>query len=147
MPEGFYKLSFTFGFNDDDNKSGIYPDLNTADWNVPDIIGGGYHFMQLDGNFKDSNGKEQPYAFHVIRAYDTAKNVTEDTSINIETSPFQLKNDATIEIKMNVAGWFKNPNNWDLREKSVNLMVDFEAQKTMFENGKSGVFSLGTIDQ
>ncbi|CAM1363527.1 conserved hypothetical protein [Tenacibaculum sediminilitoris] len=147
ISEGIYKLSFTFGFNNVDNIDGIYPDLNTASWGVPQMLGGGYHFMQMDGNFKDTTGKENPYNFHIIRAYDTTTNTDEDTSFNIETNTIQLKNNLTIEVKMNVAEWFKNPNDWDLNEKSINLMMDFEAQKTMSENGKSGVFSLGIITQ
>ncbi|TDQ22011.1 MbnP family protein [Tenacibaculum caenipelagi] len=147
VSEGNYKLSFTFGFTEEDNTDGAYPDLNTASWGVPEMLGGGYHFMQLDGNYKDSEGKENPYNFHVIRAYDTTTNTSEDTSFTIEAGSVLLKNNATIEIKMNVAGWFKTPNDWDLNEKNIELMPDFEAQKLMSENGQTGVFSLGTITQ
>ncbi|CAM1345970.1 MbnP family protein [Tenacibaculum crassostreae] len=148
VSEGSYKLTFTFGFVNDDNQSNIYQDLNTASWSVGEMMGGGYHFMQLDGNYKDKDGNKQPYNFHVIRAYDATTMTSEDTSITIEVSnTITLKNNATIEIKMNVAGWFKSPNDWDLNEKNIDLMEDFEAQKLMFENGKSGVFSIGTINQ
>ena len=57
-----------------------------------------------------------------------------------------LTNDATIEIKMNVAEWFKNPNTWNLNELNTVLMPNFEAQKMMHSNGKS-VFSLGEVLQ
>lgn len=147
ISEGSYKLLFTFGFKNEDNISGIHPKLNSADWNVPDMMGGGYHFMQLDGKFKDTLGAEKPYNFHTIKAYDKEKDSVIDTSIPIITPFILLKNDATIEIKMNVAGWFKSPNDWDLNKKSIDLMMDFEAQETMYENGKSGVFSLGKISQ
>lgn len=147
ISEGSYKLSFTFGFMEEDNTDGAYPDLNTASWGVPAMLGGGYHFMQMDGNFKDSEGKENPYNFHVIRAYDTNTSTSEDTSFTIEAGTVLLKNNAIIEIKTNIASWFKTPNDWNLNEKSVDLMMDFEAQKLMSENGQTGVFSLGTITQ
>ena len=147
VSEGSYKLLFTFGFKNDDNKRGASQDLNSADWNVPDMMGGGYHFMQIDGKYKDTLGAENPYNFHAIRAYDKEKDSILDTSFGVETSSILLKNNATIEIKMNVAGWFKSPNDWDLNDKSINLMPDFEAQKEISENGKSGVFSLGPISQ
>ncbi|MDE1207873.1 MbnP family protein [Tenacibaculum larymnensis] len=147
VSEGSYKLLFTFGFNNSDNQSGVYPDLNSADWNVPDMMGGGYHFMQLDGKYKDTLGVENLYNFHAVRAYDQEKDSILDTSFGVETGSILLKNNATIEIKMNVAGWFKSPNDWDLNEKSIDLMPDFEAQKEISENGKSGVFSLGAISQ
>ena len=147
ISEGSYKLLFTFGFTNKDNISGAYADLNSVDWNVPDMMGGGYHFMQLDGQYKDTLGVKNPYNFHAVRAYDSEKDSIVDTSISIETGSILLKNNAVIEIKMNAAGWFKSPNDWNLNEKSVDLMGDFEAQKDISENGKSGVFSLGTISQ
>jgi hypothetical protein len=54
----------------------------------------------------------------------------------------EITSDITIEIKMNIAEWFKNPNTWNLNELNTILMPNFEAQKMMSANGKS-VFSLG----
>ena len=51
VPAGDYKLSFVFGFTDTENVDGGYPDLNTASFNVPAMLGGGYHFMQFDGKY------------------------------------------------------------------------------------------------
>ena len=147
ISEGDYKLSFTFGFTEEDNIDDAYPDLNSVEWDVPEMIGGGYHFMQLDGKYKDPLGVENSYNFHVVRAYNTTTNMPEDTSFKIEVGSVILKNNATIEIKMNVAGWFKTPNDWDLNEKSTELMPDYEAQKLLSENGQTGVFSLETITQ
>ena len=58
----------------------------------------------------------------------------------------EIKNNATIEIKMNIAEWFKNPNIWNLNELNTVLMPNFEAQKLMSDNGKS-VFSIGPVTQ
>ena len=147
ITEGSYKLSITFGFNDADNTDGVYADLNTALWSVPMMLGGGYHFMQLDGKYKDDTATEKPYNFHVIRAYNTTTSMPEDTSFTIDLGTINIKNNAIIEIKMNVAGWFKSPNDWDLNDKNINLMMDYGAQKQMHENVQSGVFSLGSISQ
>jgi hypothetical protein len=54
----------------------------------------------------------------------------------------EITSDITIEIKMNIAEWFKNPKTWNLNELNTILMPNFEAQKMMSANGKS-VFSLG----
>ena len=144
--EGMYDLSFTFGFNEKDNLSGIYPDLNALSWNVPSTLGGGYHFMQLDGKYKDDLGIEESYNFHVIRAYDMETQETKDTSFTINLGNVFVKNNATIEVKMNVAEWFKNPHQWNLNERSIMLMGNFDAQKDMSDNGRN-VFSLGEIFQ
>jgi hypothetical protein len=49
-----------------------------------------------------------------------------------------------VEVKVNLAEWFKNPNTWDLNALNTVLMPNFEAQKIMSANGKS-VFSLGEV--
>ncbi len=146
VSEGTYNLSFTFGFNNEDNISGQYPDLNTVSWDVPSNLGGGYHFLQLDGKFKDSTDVQYPYQFHSIRAYDTATDSIRDTSFNLNLGSVSLTNNATIEIKMNLAEWFKNPHAWDLTEKSTGLMMDFDAQLEISDNGKN-VFRLGGVTQ
>ena len=147
VSEGNYTLAMTFGFNEEDNVDGVYPDLNIASWNVPGMLGGGYHFMQMDGSYKDSLGIEQPYNFHVIRAFNKETSKAEDTSFTVSLGVVSLKNNATIKIQMNVAGWFKSPNDWNLNEKNIDLMMDYEAQNLMYENGRSSVFTLGSISQ
>jgi hypothetical protein len=149
ISEGTYNLAMTFGFNDEDHTDGIYQDLNTASWGVPGMLGGGYHFMQLEGKFLNNNPipEQQGFAYHTIRAYNSTTNEPEDTSFTIDLGTIQITNNATIEIKMNIAEWFKNPNEWDLNELNSMLMPNYEAQKLMSANGKSGVFSLGTITQ
>lgn len=150
ISEGNYNLSMTFGFNNDDNQDGIYTDLNTASWNVPAMLGGGYHFMQLDGKFKNTDNELTNFNFHAIKAVDKSdpNNLQfENTFFSVDLGTISIKNNATIEIKMNVAQWFKNPNDWDLNDKNSNLMMDFDAQKLIAANGDSGVFSLGKISQ
>ncbi|MGG8495359.1 MbnP family protein [Tenacibaculum sp. TC6] len=146
ISEGIYKISFTFGFNKEDNIDGKYQDLNSVSWGVPAMLGGGYHFMQMDGKYKDKDNAEQPYNFHAIQAYDTTTKETKDTFFTVNLGTISLKNNATIDIKMNIAQWFKDPNIWDLKELNVKLMMNFEAQKKIADNGKN-VFTLGTINQ
>lgn len=150
ITEGSYGLAITFGFDNDDNTDGVYTDLNSASWNVPLMLGGGYHFMQMDGKYLNDTNVTSNFNYHTIRAIDKTNpaNLTpEDTSFSIDLGVVSVINDATIEIKMNLAGWFKTPNDWDLNELNTKLMPNFEAQKLMSENGKSGVFSLGEITQ
>jgi hypothetical protein len=69
-----------------------------------------------------------------------------DTSFEVDLGTVEITKNATIEIKMNIAEWFKNPNIWNLNELNTVLMPNFEAQKLMSANGKS-VFSLGAVSQ
>ncbi|QOD59850.1 hypothetical protein H9I45_10870 [Polaribacter haliotis] len=149
IENGTYDLSFRFGFSDEDNKDGTYQFLNSVSFDVPAMLGGGYHFMQFDGKYIDNNNQETGFNYHTIRAVDRTNPADlkfEDTSFEVNLGKVEIKNNTEIEIKVNIAEWFKNPNIWNLNELNTNLMGNFEAQKMMRANGKS-VFSLGKVRQ
>jgi len=149
VPAGDYKLSFVFGFTDTENVDGSYPDLNAASFNVPGMLGGGYHFMQFDGKYIGQNLAPAGFNYHVIRAVnieDPNNLVFQDTSIKVSLGVVAIRATTEIEIKMNIAEWFKNPNTWDLNTLNTVLMPNFDAQILMHQNGKS-VFSLGAVHQ
>ena len=143
-----YALSFRFGFSDEDNTDGTYQDLNSVSFNVPEMLGGGYHFMQFDGKYVDNNNEASGFNYHTIKAVDRTDpdNLKfEDTSFEVNLGTIVVADNTEIEIKMNLAEWFKNPNTWNLNELNTVLMPNFEAQKMMRANGDS-VFSLGELN-
>ncbi|MEZ5023985.1 MAG: MbnP family protein [Chitinophagales bacterium] len=146
VPQDAYTgISFVFGFDSINNISDAYADLNLASWNWPEMLGGGYHFMQMEGKFLEQ-GEEKPYAYHHGTAR-VSEGVFEQNYFTADLSGVTLnKANANIEIKMNIAEWYKNPNTWDFSTYSTMLMPNYNAQILMHENGKS-VFSLGTVDQ
>ncbi|WP_296313003.1 MbnP family protein [Winogradskyella sp. UBA3174] len=147
IPIGNYvNVSFTFGFDNEDNAEN-YLDLNSESFNVPDMLGGGYHYMQFDGKYLDTNSNEQGFNYHAIRAVDNpGMNPTfpQDTFFTVNLGPITVTNDIEIEIKANLAEWFKSPNLWDLNVLNQTLMPNSSAQIMMSENGQT-VFSLGDI--
>ena len=149
IPVGFYSnVSFTFGFNNTDNIDGSYPDLNSASWNVPMMLGGGYHYMQLEGKFINSSAAEQGYQYHTIRAVDNSDSdnlVFQDTFFTVDLGQIIIHENSNIGVKMNVAEWFKTPYSWDLNIWNSMLMPNFDAQVKMYDNGQN-VFSLGSIN-
>lgn len=149
IPQGNYSnVKFTFGFDNDDNYNGNYADLNSASWNVPGMLGGGYHYMQLEGKFIDDTATETGYAYHAIRAVDNsgATQVFQDTFFEVNLGAVTITNNATFNIEMNIAQWFKSPNTWNLNVLNNMLMPNFNAQVLMFENGQN-VFSLESVTQ
>ncbi|NNC49660.1 MAG: hypothetical protein HKO01_03895, partial [Flaviramulus sp.] len=149
IPTGIYSnVSFTFGFENDDNYNRNYPDLNSTSWNVPEMLGGGYHFMQLEGKFIDNTSSEVGFAYHAIRAVDNsgATPVFQDTFFEVNLGEVIVSNNSTFNIEMNIAEWFKNPNVWDLNDLNNMLMPNYNAQIMMFENGQNA-FSLISVTQ
>lgn len=149
LNSGSNTLLFRFGFSDQDNIDGVYQHLNSTSFNVPGMLGGGYHYMQFDGKYLDNNNQEAGFNYHAIRAVDRTdpKNlILKDTSFEVNLGAVSITNNTEIEIKVNIAEWFKNPNKWNLNELNTVLMPNFDAQVLMNANGKS-VFSLGKVTQ
>jgi len=148
-PGNYTNVSFRFGFRDSNNINGAYQDLNTANFSVPSMLGGGYHYMQFDGKYLDGNAAEAPFNYHTIRAVNTLDPnnlLFQDTSFIVNLGAITIGNTTGINIKMDVSEWFKNPNTWDLNVLNTVLMPDFNAQLRMNANGAS-VFSLVSVTQ
>lgn len=144
IPTGQYTLRFIWGFNEEDNVDGAYPDLNTASWNWPTMLGGGYHFLQFDGKYNVDTAMPSPFNFHNGTAR-VSDNVFEQNFATIELADaIFVENNTSITINLNIAELFKNPNTWDLNVLDTPLMPNYNAQKMMQENVQS-VFSLGEV--
>jgi len=150
LPEGTYtSIKFTFGLDNEDNVDGAYQDLNSASFNVPFMLGGGYHFMQFDGKYINDMSMETGFNYHAIRAVDnpgTSPSFPQDTFFEVDLGSVILTNNASLEVKMNIAEWFKNPHTWNLNDLDTVLMANSTAQIMMYENGRT-VFSLGNVIQ
>ncbi|SFN43733.1 hypothetical protein SAMN04487989_101420 [Bizionia echini] len=145
IPIGTYTLKFIWGFNETDNIDGAYTDLNSASWNWPAMLGGGYHFMQFDGMY-NVNTTAMPYNFHNGTARVSMDVFEQNFAEIVLETPITIINNASIEVKMNIAEFFKNPNTWDLNVLDTPLMPNYDAQKMMQENVLT-VFSIGNITQ
>lgn len=143
IPVGQYKLKFIWGFNEEDNIDGAYLDLNSASWNWPEMLGGGYHFLQFDGMY-NIDTTAMPFNFHNGTAR-VEMGVFEQNFAEIELeTPLLITKNSNIEVIMNIAQFFENPNTWNLNELDTPLMPNYEAQKMMQQNVTT-VFSLGSI--
>jgi hypothetical protein len=143
---GYAGIGFNFGFDTTDN-SGSYPDLNSASWGVPMMMGGGYHGMQLEGKYK-VNGVDSLYAYHHIAIKRPSMMAPfEDNHISINLPGIALNQEnVVVEVRMNIAEWFKNPDTWDLNTFHSSLMMNYTAQSMMQANGYNA-FTLGIVSQ
>lgn len=138
LAAGTYTVSARFGFTEAKNTSDIYTDLNAASWNVPVPIGGGYHYMQLEGQYINDIGATTGYAYHTISAAQDAMTPDvrrQDTSIPITLTDVIISSgNDDVTIAMNIAEWFKP---WNLNELDGMLMGNFQAQINMNINGQT----------
>lgn len=144
----YANVSFIFGFTNTSNTDGAYPDLNSASWNVPPMLGGGYHYIQLDGKFKNNVRNEVGYNFHAIRAADNPgpnPSFPQNTFFKVNLGPLTVSKNNEIIILMDIAQWFKDPYLWDLNLYNQMLMPNSTAQILMYENGQN-VFHLSSVE-
>lgn len=138
IPSGSYSsISFVIGLVPEDNITGsLGIDLDREmEW--PEILGGGYHFMKLEGEYK--NGQESDFFnFHTGGLNKTAYevHVTQDLKNRKITS-----DGLNVVIQMDIAKWFTNPNDWDFAYWGSAIMGNPDAQLTAQQNG-SDVFSV-----
>lgn len=66
IPEGAYvKLQFTFGFSKETNQSHRFVNSPESFMFWPQYLGGGYHYMKLNGKWMNENGLKEPFNFHL----------------------------------------------------------------------------------
>lgn len=148
-PGDYESIEFVFGFTPEKNISFMYPELNQISWNWPDAIGGGYHFMQLEGHFVENSYDTVAYLTHLGPTIDptTSETINNDIKLVLPKS-FTVSDDATdvsIDIKMNIDQWYEKPNTIDLNVFGAAIMGNFDAQIQFRQNGENGVFSVGNV--
>lgn len=146
IPIGKYKtLRFVFGLDEDDNRTGLFTDPPESEMFWPDLLGGGYHYMKLNGKYLDVEDRLAPLAIHLgigqnedhsqyYQNYFTVK-LPIDFTIT-ETSENQL------DLTMIIDNWFRNPNLYDFNEYGSHIMQNQAAQQALKENGND-VFRIG----
>ena len=152
-------IVFTFGLDEEANQSGIFTDPPESNMFWPEQLGGGYHYMKLNGKWLDAENNLKPFNFHlgIGQNYDTTGQVTGFvqnyfrvsigqpvySSFILNVNPGQL---TSFSLHMNVDSWFKTPHTWDFNEWGGMMMQNQAALKAACENGYD-VFMIGPDDE
>lgn len=122
-------LSFHIGLDEAQNKSNSLP-ATTENVNMgwPDVMGGGYHFLKLEGHWIDSSRK-LGYAMHIGN---NGFLVRAGVTTNIEV---QGGKTISRKLMMNINEWFAHPNTYNLATDGVYSMGNVQLMKKLSENG------------
>ncbi len=156
VPSGYVdSLVFTFGLDEETNVSGLFVNPPESNMFWPDELGGGYHYMKMNGKWMDVNAQLNMFNYHlgIGQTYDTTGQVTGfvqnffKVSVYLPVySSFIIKvnpNETTaLGINMNVNSWFTTPHTWDWNNMPAMMMQNQEVMNTACENGFD-VFSIG----
>lgn len=145
----YNKISFTFGINEEKNNSLMFVNPPESFMFWPELLGGGYHYLKLNGKWINELQQVSPYNFHLgigqiyhsypdsitgfIQNYFTVEMPERNIIIsNNETT--------TIQIIMNVENWFSTPNTYNHNQWGGDIMQNQDAMQLGVENGHN-VFS------
>jgi hypothetical protein len=145
-------ISFTFGLEAKDNLSHRFVNPPQSNMAWPQILGGGYHYMMLNGWFWQTDSVLAPLNVHLGRGqiYRTATDgsdsiagyIDNDFSVRLEKH-FRLPKGTTqqIEVRMHINRWFDGQSGVDFHTWGSHIMQNQTAMSQLRQNG-AFVFTL-----
>ena len=130
VPQGIYTgISFNIGIDSVHNHHQVMTNtMENLNMEWPELMGGGYHFLKLEGSFIDA-GTNYGYAMHVgtnpcLVPVTLLKNfiVTADSKIQLT-------------LNMNVNEWFRSPYDYDFNSDGNYCMGNMPLMMKLTENG------------
>ena len=143
VPDGqFDSITFVFGLLPAQNVTGFFvnPPENNMSW--PDVLGGGYHYMQINGKWLAANDTVKPFNLHtgIGQRYENGQ-VTEfvhnQFRVTLPLRDFIIQRESTTQLDfvMNVNAWFAEPNVYNFDVIGGSIMQNQAAQEMLRENG------------
>ncbi len=130
-------ITFIFGINEAKNKTGRFVNPPERDMFWPDIMGGGYHYMKMNGKWLAEDNTIKAFNFHL------GKGTTDVPAAFIQnyfsvTLPLNIHAGTlsnTFKITMNIEKWFESPNLWNWNVIGGQIMQNQDAMRKASENG------------
>ena len=148
IPPGTYdSITFIFGISEQKNKSFMFVNPPEVNMFWPEVLGGGYHYMMINGKWKDTTGVNMPFNFHLgIGQLYHGNNYNVDSiyafvqnyfTVHLPGSSFTMEDQKTrtFRITMNIEKWFENPHIFDFNQWGGAIMQNQQAMQMVKENG------------
>lgn len=139
LPVGAYKaITFVFGLAPELNITHAYTDAPENNMSWPAVLGGGYHYMKINGRWQAPDETAHPFNLHSGRVL-TAEGDTLEHSFTVTLPLAQktLSKDGVMDIvlDMNINRWFISPHIYDFNEYGGSIMQNAAAQEVLEANG------------
>lgn len=142
----YASITFVVGINEAKNKTGLFVNPPERDMMWPDMMGGGYHYMKMNGQWKSAGDTIKPFNFHLGIGMNEAGTefyqnfITVTLPLNVHAGTLSNK----FTIIMNVEKWFESPNLWDWNVIGGQIMQN---QDAMHKAGENGAFVFGVTHE
>ena len=149
-------ITFVFGITEEKNQSFRFVNPPEVNMMWPEMLGGGYHYMMMNGKWRDNQNVVNNVAFHMGIGQLYKSNVIDTDSIyafvqnfftvSLPAAQFVIEENKTrqVEIIMNIESWFETPHIYDHNLWGGMIMQNQPAMQMAKENGFD-VFSVGEI--
>ena len=138
-------IRFTFGLDERDNVSYRFTDPPESEMFWPEVLGGGYHYMKLNGKYVDQANRLAPLAIHLgIGQNEDGSQFYQNYFIVELPIDFTVAANTTnqLDLTMVVDNWFRNPYPIDFNQYGSSIMQNQTAQRLLNGNGQD-VFKIG----
>ena len=140
IPIGHYSsLRFTFGLDEADNYTGLFNDPPESEMFWPEMLGGGYHYMKLNGKYVNEEGRLAPLAVHLGIGQNEDHTEFYQNYFIVEI-PVDITIKANTENQLHLAmvidNWFRNPHTYDFNVWGSHIMQNQSAQRMLNGNGQ-----------
>ena len=139
LPAEEYKsITFVFGLEGEQNSTGFFPNPPENNMSWPDVLGGGYHYMKINGRWIDGSGVRQPFNLHSGKIATDSGFADNTFTVTLPLSQFAVdkNSSADLTLQMNVNAWFSNPYLFDFNVFGGSIMQNREAQEVLRANGR-----------
>ncbi len=153
IPAGIYnRISFTFGIKSERNKSFMFVNPPEVNMSWPEVLGGGYHYMMMNGFWLDTLGVRMPFNFHlgIGQIYENNSGVVADIigfidnsfTVNPNGEMFDVSDEGTttINLIMDINSWFETPVIYDHNRFGGAIMQNQEAMHIGCLNGQDAFY-------
>lgn len=158
IEEAEYKyVQFVFGLDEEDNSSNKFPNPPECNFFWPQHLGGGYHYMQINGKWQPPTGDLKNFNFHTgigqlyhsnVMAIDSIYAFVHNYISLTVPVDFIVKKGKTTNLimQMNIDQWFKDPYVYDHNVFGSSIMQNQNAQSIIKANGRD-VFKFITLNE
>lgn len=149
IPAGHYTaVRFRFGLDTARNvPNGLPATVENLRMVWPELLGGGYHYMLLDGFYTDS-ANPPTWMAHLGRLVSMTQPTPVDPSFVVEL-PAVIHvaggSHADVQVVVDVNQWFAASEIYDFEVYGAFMMDNPVALTALHDNGAAGVFSLGAV--
>lgn len=136
-PDHYHMLGITWGLDEEHNVTGALDDLQDPDvdsffW--PEPMGGGYHYMKLEGRYLDGEGSEKQFLTHAGRFKNAERNEPHfvDETFTLHQN-IVAGETLVLTLQMNINHWYEGPNVVDLATHDT-IMANKQRQDELEQN-------------